>query len=206
MFTGIVERTGRVASLTPVADGARLLLENVADLAADMALGDSLAVNGCCLTVTELRADEPADGIAFDILAQTLRVTNLGSLVPGAVVNLERAMKADGRLGGHFVQGHVDCRSEITVFEQHGQDYRLDVRVPRAFAAYVLPKGSLTVDGISLTTAEVDDATESVTMWITPHTFAVTSLACAKVGTPVNLEFDLLAKYMERIATVRANT
>jgi len=192
--------------MTPVENGARLLLENVADLAADMALGDSLAVNGCCLTLTELRDDEPAGGIAFDILAQTLRVTSLGALEVGSVVNLERAMKADGRLGGHFVQGHVDCCSEITTFERHGQDYKLEVRIPPEYAAYILPKGSITIDGISLTTAEIDDAAQTATMWITPHTFAVTNLCIADVGTPVNLEFDLLAKYMERITAVRSAT
>lgn len=206
MFTGIVEQTGRVASITPVENGARLLLENVASLAAEMALGDSLAVNGCCLTITSLRDDESTDGIAFDILAQTLRVTSLGALETGSVVNLERAMKADGRLGGHFVQGHVDCRSEITTFERHGQDYKLVVRVPSEYAAYILPKGSITIDGISLTTAEIDDAAKTATMWITPHTFAVTNLCCGKVGTPVNIEFDLLAKYMERINHVRTTS
>jgi riboflavin synthase len=205
VFTGIVETTGRVASLTPVESGARLLLENVADLAAEMALGDSLAVNGCCLTVTTLRDDESGDGLAFDILAQTLRVTNLGGLEDGTVVNLERAMRADGRLGGHFVQGHVDCTSEITTLERHGQDYKLSVHVPREFAAYTLPKGSITIDGISLTSAEIDDAAETATMWITPHTFAVTNLGCGKVGTVVNLEFDLLAKHIERITTFRSS-
>ncbi|MDR3400869.1 MAG: riboflavin synthase [Chthoniobacter sp.] len=197
MFTGLVEETGELLSLARSAAGARLTLR--APLVTQgIALGDSVAVNGCCLTVTAYEGET----LAFDLLEETLARTNLGALAPGAPVNLERALVAHARLGGHFVQGHVDTTSEVLSFEQVKADYRLEIALPREFARYVAFKGSITIDGISLTVAEVRDA--SFVVWIIPHTLAVTNLHTKKAGEWVNLEFDLLAKYVERILSVSA--
>jgi riboflavin synthase len=196
MFTGIVESTGRVAQLTATAEGGRLALEGVG-FAGELSMGESVAVNGCCLTVVAWSADT----VEFDLLQQTLRLTNLGSLQPGGAVNLERAMKAGGRFSGHFVQGHVDGTGTITAWEPHGQDYRLEVSVPAELHRLIIPRGSVTIDGISLTAAEVIPG--HVTAWITPHTRAVTNLLHAAAGKPVNLEIDMMAKYVEQLLALR---
>ena len=159
-------------------------------------MGDSLAVNGCCLTVNA----PPADGtVSFDLLAQTMRVTSLGELAEGDPVNLERALRADSRLGGHFVQGHVDTTGTIESYEKEGQDHKLVVTLPAHFRHYVISKGSIAIDGISLTAAELDDGAGTVTVWITPHTHEATNLKAAQSGRRVNLEIDMLAKYVERL-------
>jgi len=196
MFTGLVEETGELLSLERSAAGARLTVR-AALVSRDVQLGDSVAVNGCCLTVTA------ADGemLAFDLLAETLSRTNLGELTPGAPVNLERALSAHARLGGHFVQGHIDTASRVLGFEQVKADYRLEIALPKEFARYVAFKGSIAIDGISLTVAEVGE--ESFVVWIIPHTLAVTNLRARKAEERVNLEFDLLAKYVERIVATR---
>ncbi len=195
MFTGLVETTGSVRTFPRTETGARLELE--IPFAGELGLGESVAVNGCCLTVAELTGG----GAAFDLLAQTLRVTGLGDLAEGDTVNLERALRADSRLGGHFVQGHVDTVAEILALEPVGDDYRFEVALPGDFARYLIPKGSIAIDGISLTAAEVDDTRGSFTCWITPHTYAVTNLAGRRAGQRANLEFDLLAKHLERLAS-----
>jgi riboflavin synthase len=156
-------------------------------------LGDSIAVNGCCLT---LAGRAPGSG-RFDLLAETLSRTNLGGLREGDVVNVERAMTAAGRFSGHFVQGHIDCTSEVRVFEPQGADWKLEVSLPPGTAQYLVEKGSIAVDGISLTVAAV--GAESFTMWIIPHTREVTHLGSVRAGARVNLEFDMLAKHMERM-------
>jgi len=196
MFTGLVEETGEFIALNRLSEGARLTLRAPV-VSKDARIGDSIAVNGCCLTVTE----NQENGLAFDLLAETLRRTNLGALAPGAPVNLERALSAHARLGGHFVQGHVDASCAILSFEKVGADHRLEVTLPREFAHYVASKGSIAVDGISLTVAEVHAA--SFVIWIIPHTLAVTNLCAARAGDCVNLEFDLLAKYVERLLATR---
>ncbi|MBL9153350.1 MAG: riboflavin synthase [Verrucomicrobiales bacterium] len=193
MFTGIIEARGEVLSLAPVATGARLTLR--VPFAADLATGESVAVNGACLTATGI--DPAAGTVGFDLLAETLRVTNLGDLASGDAVNLERALAVGDRLSGHFVQGHVDCVSEILAWEPVGQDHRLEIALPPAMARYVIRKGSLCVDGISLTVADL--APDRMTLWIIPHTAAVTNLGTARAGKRVNLEFDMLAKYLERL-------
>jgi len=196
MFTGLVEETGTLLALDRSAAGARLTLR--APLVTGGArIGDSVAVNGCCLTVTAHEGEQ----LQFDLLAETLARTNLGQLTPGAPVNLERALLAHARLGGHFVQGHVDTTSRVRAFEPVGVDYRLEIELPREFAGYVAFKGSIAIDGISLTVAEVHDA--SFVAWIIPHTLEVTNLRTKKAGDFVNLEFDLLAKYVERILATR---
>ncbi|MCF6313397.1 MAG: riboflavin synthase, partial [Verrucomicrobiales bacterium] len=161
--------------------------------AGDLSEGESVAVNGCCLTVTTIAGDV----VSFDLLAETCRVTNLGDLKVGGVVNLERALLATDRMSGHFVQGHVDCTSEILALEAVGQDYRLQVSLPDQFARYLINKGSICVDGMSLTAAEV--VKDSFTIWLIPHTMQITNLQQRGVGQRVNLEFDMLAKYVEKL-------
>ena len=195
MFTGLVEAIGTVVSLESKGDQARLLLE--IPFSAELALGDSVAINGCCLTVAEF----PPGGVAFDLLAQTLRVTSLGLLVQGSIVNLERAMMVGDRFGGHFVQGHVDGTGTITRLEENGQDHILGVSLPPEIHRHCIDKGSLTVDGISLTIAEL--GVQEAVFWITPHTWAHTHLHLAKTGQAVNLEVDLLAKYVDKLLEAR---
>ncbi len=197
MFTGLVEQTGSVEALD-LRQGASRLVLRAGTLADGCTEGESIAVNGCCLTL----ANKPANGrLAFDLLEETLRRTNLGRMEPGSPVNLERALRADGRLGGHFVQGHIDCVAAITAWEPVGLDYRLEIELPKEFARYVVEKGSIAVDGISLTVAELKE--QRFTIWIIPHTREGTNLSAASAGAFVNLEFDMLAKYVERILTNR---
>ena len=191
MFTGLVEATGRVRSLEPLGEQARLSLE--IPFAAELEMGESVAVNGCCLTVAGL---DPA-GASFDLLGQTLAVTSLGDLAAGAVVNLERALRAGDRFGGHFVQGHVDATGSVLALEERGQDHVLDVSLPPEIARLCIDKGSLCVDGISLTIAEL--LPDRARFWITPHTFAITHLPGLKTGARVNLEADLLAKHVAKL-------
>lgn len=195
MFTGLVESTGTVVSLEARGEQARLILR--IPFAAELALGDSVAINGCCLTV----ADLPPDGVAFDLLAQTLRVTSLGVLRDGSVVNLERAMQVGDRFGGHFVQGHVDATGIITELAPLGQDHQFVVSLPPEIHRLCIDKGSLAVDGISLTIAEL--TADAAVFWITPHTWEATHLHAARIGQPVNLEADMLAKHVDRLLAAR---
>ncbi len=196
MFTGIIEETGRVVAFTEGPDSWRLQV--AAELVVtDVKLGDSIAVNGCCLTVTKF----DAGNLWFDVLAETRRLTNFAQLGPEALVNLERSLRADTRLGGHFVSGHVDAPGRIEVFEARGKDYYLKVQVPAGLGRYLVYKGSVAIDGISLTVAEA--AGETFAVWLIPHTLAVTNLRTKKAGDTVNLEFDLLAKYVEKLAASR---
>jgi riboflavin synthase len=197
MFTGLVELTGKVLSLEPRGESARLIVE-APKIAPELTLGESVAVNGCCLTVTDI-----ADGtFAFDLLMQTLRVTSLGDLQTGSLVNLERAMRLGDRFGGHFVQGHVDDTLRILDFSPHGQDHRLEVEFPSKHHGLVIPKGSICLDGISLTAAEV--SASSLTCWIIPHTAQVTHLHTKKAGDRVNVEFDMLGKHVRELVRVNA--
>lgn len=193
MFTGLVECTGRVLSCTPIADGARYTIE--LPFAAELAPGDSVAVNGCCLTVDAL-----GEGSAsFDLLTQTMRVTSLGDLQPGSLCNLERAMLANSRLGGHFVSGHVDTTGEVAELRAVGQDHVLRVRVPETPGLrYVIDKGSIALDGVSLTIANILHEERLLEFWITPHTWQRTRMPAYFPGARVNLEWDMLAKYIER--------
>lgn len=188
MFTGLVEALGKVVSLEAKGEQARLGIS--IPFASELALGDSVAVNGCCLTVAEIIEGN----VAFDVLAQTLRVTSLGKLTVGSNVNLERALRVGDRLGGHFVQGHVDAVGEIISLEENGQDHVVEVSLPAEIHKLCVGKGSIAIDGISLTIAELNEA--STVFWITPHTFSHTNLRDAKVGDAVNLEGDMLAKHV----------
>lgn len=196
MFTGLIETTGEVTTLHIAPESARLTVRAPA-IAAEVQIGESIAINGCCLTAIA----QTVETIGFDLLRETLERTSLRDAGAGSLVNLERALAAHARLGGHFVQGHVDCASEIIALEPRGADHRLEVALPREFAQYVIFKGSIAIDGISLTVAEVRDA--SFAVWLIPHTVAVTNLRSRRAGDRVNLEFDLLAKYVERIMAVR---
>lgn len=197
MFTGIVEETGQVRAFEPKAEAWRLVVAARAALA-DLAAGDSIAVNGCCLTVV----GSDAETLHFDVLEETRRLTNFAALGAGARVNLERSLRFGGKVGGHFVTGHIDALGRIEVFEARGKDYYLRVRVPAGAERYIVHKGSIAVDGISLTIA--DTAGPEFAVWIIPHTRAVTNLAEKRPGDPVNLEFDLLGKHVEKLLSTRS--
>ena len=197
MFTGIVEELGEVTALTDLGDSARLTVRG--PLVVEGARhGDSVAVNGVCLTVVEVTGDR----FTADVMRETLDRSALGALTPGAPVNLERPMRLDGRFGGHLVQGHVDGTG---VIESRSPSEHWDVvriSLPRDLARYVVPKGSVTVDGISLTVASVDEG--SFTVSLIPTTLELTTLGRKQPGDPVNLEVDVIAKYVERLMGGRA--
>ena len=190
MFTGLIEEVGRVVATRASDHGPKLEIA-APRTAREARTGESIAVNGCCLTLTSRRGDR----LSFDLLEETIARTNLKKLRQNGRLNLERALRADGRLGGHFVQGHVDCVSRIIAFDRIGTDVRLEVELPERFAHYVASKGSIALDGISLTVAEV--LPKSFVVWIIPYTKRHTSLDRAKTGDLVNVEFDILAKYVE---------
>ena len=191
MFTGLIETTGKVLKLEMCGEQARLVIE--LPFADELTDGESVAINGCCLTVVE----KDACSASFDILKQTLTVTSLGDLEVGSLVNLERAMLAGGRFGGHFVQGHVDAVGEIIDFSPQGNDHRLEIALPKEIHELCIDKGSLAIDGISLTIAELTEA--SGVFWIIPHTIQETNLKQAKVGQTVNLEGDVIAKHVAKL-------
>lgn len=192
MFTGLVREVGEVGWLRRSDQNVQLLIK-APRTASRLRTGESVAVNGCCLTVTAYREDQ----CMFDLLAESLERTNLGNLKPGSPVNLERALRVDGRLGGHFVQGHVDCTATVLNIQEQGADVRIDIALPVDFARYVAFKGSVAVNGVSLTVAALTD--ENFTVWVVPHTLENTNLGDLQPGDHVNLEFDILAKYVERI-------
>jgi riboflavin synthase len=198
MFTGIVEETGQVVSFAPAANAWQLKIS--AEIARrDVALGDSIAVNGCCLTV----AATDAKHLFFDLLEETRRLTNFEALGLGSAVNLERSLRFDGKVGGHFVTGHIDAQGVIEVFEPRGKDYYLRVRGPAGAGRNLVPRGSIAIDGISLTVAEVDG--DAFAVWLIPHTLAVTNTGKRHAGERVNLEFDLLGKYVEKLLVYRTD-
>jgi riboflavin synthase len=196
MFTGLVERTGEVMALDARDGGARLTLD-VGSMASELTLGESVAVNGCCLTITDVQEHRAS----FDLLEQTLRVTSLGDLKPGILVNLERAMGVGARFGGHFVQGHVDATLDILFWGPDGADYRLEVALPHEARGLVISKGSICLDGISLTAAEVRE--DRVVCWIIPHTLEMTHLKQKTAGQRMNVEWDMLGKYVSALLEAR---
>jgi riboflavin synthase len=198
MFTGIVEETGRIESVRPGAAAIELRVR--ARLCGrGLKAGDSLAVNGCCLTVEKLRAAGREKVLQFAVLQETWRLTNLRFARPGAGVNLERALRVGDRMSGHFVTGHIDGLGKIRRWEQAGRDYILEVAAPASLMRLIVFKGSIAVDGISLTVAAARK--NSFDIWIIPHTRAVTALRERKKGDAVNLETDLLGKFVERLIT-----
>jgi riboflavin synthase len=192
MFTGLVEEVGSVLAIHAT-EGAPRLQIAAPRLATGTCVGDSVAVNGCCLTVSGRDRDQ----LTFDLLEETLDRTNLKTLQRESPVNLERALTPDGRVGGHFVQGHIDCAAQIISFQESGDDHRLEVELGTRFARYVVCKGSVAINGISFTVAEVSP--ESFAVWVIPHTKRQTNLASAKPGDLMNVEFDILAKYVEKM-------
>jgi riboflavin synthase len=193
MFTGLVEEVGTVRSVTAVGEGARVVID-AALVLDDAQMGASIAVNGCCLTVVEY--DETS--WAADAVPETLDRTNIGSLRAGDLVNLERPLAANGRYGGHVVQGHVDATAAVMAIEELDDgSFRYTFELPPSLANYVVEKGSIAIDGISLTVAAVDATTFSIA--IIPHTHEVTTIGRRTVGDRVNVEADVLAKYVERL-------
>ena len=194
MFTGLVESVGTVTACTPTDAGVRVRIAS--SLAGELSPGDSVAVNGVCLTAI---VADPAE-IHADVGPETLRVTALAALAPARVVNLERPLRADGRFGGHFVQGHVDATGRIEGLRREADFYWLTVSFPPSLAPYLIQKGSVAVDGISLTVARLE--TDRFDVQIVPFTFEHTNVKHASVGDPVNLECDMVGKYVARAVEV----
>jgi len=194
VFTGLVQELGRVAALDGAGNGARLTVDGA--VASELAVGDSVAVNGVCLTATEIANG----GFSADVMAETLRRTSLGSVTPGSPVNLELPLRASDRLGGHVVQGHVDGLGTVAAIREEGFARVLTIAAEESLLRYVVAKGSIAVDGISLTVAAVDAAGFSVSL--IPETLERTNLGAATAGTAVNLEVDVLAKYVEKLVEV----
>ena len=192
MFTGLIQEVAKVLSIH-MTDGGTQLQVAAPRLAAEVTVGDSVAVNGCCLTVSA-RSEEQ---LSFDLLEETLDRTTLKQLRRDSPVNLERALVAGAPLGGHFVQGHIDCSSKVISFERSGTDHRLEIDLPADFAHYAAYKGSVAINGISLTIAEL--MSKSFAVWIIPYTKRHTNLDIIGPGEQVNIEFDILAKYVERM-------
>jgi len=223
MFTGLVEEKGRLLGFARAGEGTSggwHLTLAAGRVLSDAALGDSIAVNGCCLTVVAI--DREAGTLTFDVLEETRRLTNFAALSEGRAsgvaasdgapaafaqhLNLERSLRADARLGGHFVSGHIDGVGTIESLTQHGADYRLRVRLPEnpEQRGPIVHKGSIAIDGVSLTVAEVD--AEGLTVWLIPTTLAETNLGEKQPGDPVNLEYDLLGKYVQQIVGAQVNS
>lgn len=192
MFTGIVEEMGSVKALRRDAGAARLTISASTALG-NTALGDSICVNGVCLTVVDMNMSE----FSADVAVETLKVTNLGDLKIGAKVNLERALQLSARLGGHFVSGHVDAVGRIREKRNEGNGWRIFVDAPETVLRYVIKKGSIAIDGVSLTVADVDKTGFSLAM--IPHTAKLTTLGSKSAGDSVNLESDIIGKYVERL-------
>jgi riboflavin synthase len=201
MFTGIVQETGTVEKISP---GAKSILLTVRAKISARGLkpGDSVAVNGCCLTVVKISARGKFKLVQFDLLQETWRLTNLQFTKPGSLVNLERPLRAGDEFGGHFVTGHVDGVGKISRWEKSGVDHVLEIAAPKEVLRYVILKGSIAIDGISLTVAGVGK--KFFCVWIIPHTLAVTALRERKIGDAVNLEADLLGKYAEKFSSRRS--
>ena len=200
MFTGIVEETGVIEKIQPTGKSIALTVRT-AVCGRGLKLGASVAVNGCCLTAVKISARGKSKLIQFDLLQESWQRTNFQFAKVGSLLNLERSLRANGELGGHFVSGHVDGLGKIIRWERAGKDHVLDIAAPPDVMRYVVFKGSITVDGISLTVAAVQK--KSFRVWIIPHTFKVTVLRERKVGDAVNLEADLLGKYVERFLALR---
>ncbi|HLP77501.1 MAG TPA: riboflavin synthase [Candidatus Paceibacterota bacterium] len=200
MFTGIVEEAGTVERIIPTPKSIELTVR-AGVTAQGLKVGDSLAVNGCCLTAVKIAGRGKSRLVQFDLLQETWKRTNLQFAKAGALVNLERPLRASGELGGHFVTGHIDGLGKIIRWERSGQDHVLDIAASADVMRYLVFKGSVAVDGISLTVAAVSK--KNFRIWIIPHTFEVTALRERKVGDAVNLEADLLGKYVEKFLALR---
>lgn len=199
MFTGLIESQGEVQAILPEVDAIRLEIDAGELIATGLSIGDSVSINGCCLTVVELAEMN----VAFQAGTETLSKTNLGRLQPGHRVNLERSLPVDGRLGGHFVQGHVDGVGTVASVDRDGEWVTMWFEISEALARFLVPKGSVAVDGISLTVVNIERCRFSVAL--IPHTLDVTTLGVRGVGDPVNIETDILGKYVERLLQTTNN-
>jgi riboflavin synthase len=200
MFTGIVEEAGIVEKITPGKKSISLVVRATV-AGRGVKPGASVAVNGCCLTAVKITPAGKGRLLQFDLLQESWERTNFQFAQPGSLVNLERSLRANGELGGHFVTGHVDGLGKIIRWERAGRDHVLDIAAPADVMRYLVFKGSVAVDGMSLTVAAVQK--KSFRIWIIPHTFEVTALRERQVGDAVNLEADLLGKYVERFLSLR---
>jgi riboflavin synthase len=198
MFTGIVEETGTVDQIRQGRNSIEFYVQ-AKTCARGLNVGDSLAVNGCCLTVVKLFSRRKRKLVQFDLLKETWERTNLQFTESGSKVNLERSLRANGRLGGHFVTGHIDGFGRIVHWERTGADYHLEISAPADLMRYVIKKGAIAVDGVSLTVATVQKS--KFGLWIIPHTLRMTAFSQRKRGDAVNLEVDLIGKYVERFVT-----
>ena len=194
MFTGIVQEVGAVEEVVPVENGARIIIRMPA-LAPEVGMGDSVSVNGTCLTVTKF----DSKSFSVDVMTQTLKLTSLQNLQKGDSVNLERAALVSSRLGGHIVQGHIDGTGSIANLAAGEKWLQMDIQFPSELMKYVVPQGSICIDGVSLTVGSVADDLNQITVWLIPETLAKTNLSAKKTGDLVNIEVDVLAKYVERL-------
>ncbi len=202
MFTGIIAETGLTLDVNETSKGIRLEIE-AGITSNDLRVGDSIAVNGCCLTAVQV-GEVDTNGhrrISLDLLKETWNVTNLHTVKTGSLINLERPLSFNGSLDGHFVTGHVDGVGEVTKWEQHGADWLLEIQPPEKWMHLFVHKGSVALDGISLTVAKVLE--KSFQVWIIPHTYQVTNLHTRQIGDLINFETDLLGKYVERFIQAR---
>lgn len=205
MFSGIVKSIGEVSELVQSARGAKLAVRASAGLDADgeIQIGESISVNGVCLTIVGV-GESVSDGVIleFDLGSETMRATNLGELVAGSEVNLERALAYGERVSGHLVQGHVDMRTSLVAMASEGETKRMSFKLPNRIAKYITPKGGVCLDGVSLTVGEVTSEQE-FSVYVIPHTYSNTAMRNWKVGTEVNVEVDLIARYVESALSFR---
>jgi riboflavin synthase len=194
MFTGLVSNLGAVKSIELKEDSAKLLI-TCPEITKEIKIGDSVAVNGVCLTVTEF----DAESFAVDVMVQTLNLTSTGKLKEKDPVNLELATKSSDRLGGHIEQGHVDGVAQVAAIAQEPKWQRMDIKLPKSLMKYVVAQGSITVEGVSLTVGQLEDDSDQITVWLIPETLAKTNLSKKQVGDSLNIEVDVLAKYVERL-------
>ena len=194
MFTGLIQAVGQVSAIERQESSARLEISSK-EIAAQIAQGDSVSINGTCLTVVSFDASK----FAVDVMVQTLNLTSTGSLEVGSAVNLELATRTADRLGGHIVQGHVDGVAEVVAISADSQWTRMDISIPKELMKYIVAQGSICVEGVSLTVGELNDPADQISVWLIPETLANTNLSQKQVGAALNIEVDVLAKYVERL-------
>ena len=194
MFTGLIQAVGKVSSIEHQESSARLEISSY-EITSQIAQGDSVSVNGVCLTVVSYDKNK----FAVDVMVQTLNLTSIGSLEVGSAVNLELATRTSDRLGGHIVQGHVDGVAKLVKISADSQWTRMDISIPKDLMKYVVAQGSICVEGVSLTVGELNDPADQISVWLIPETLAKTNLSQKKIGDLLNIEVDVLAKYVERL-------